>query len=404
MKFLGTKRKKIVVATTISASGLIKAGGTNVNNGFYMGLSDFFDIELLLIAGANEKKHSIKLGDNITEIVVPKSRETDSRIRNLTAQVKAKTLYDIGLLRNLKYTPEYIDELKRHIVGCDAVIVDRPYLYNIVSELANGRPIIQKSQNIEYYFRKSNMSNDQLSELLLQELYDTEEACCRECDLSFACSEMDMETMVKMYGADRNRIKFVANGINADTAEFIDIDKRKKIKRAYLLDEYKIAIFIGGGHKPNIEACEDILKAASYCENTVFVLAGDLCSEMSKRNRPNNIILLGNISEESRKFLFSVADIALNPMHSGSGANVKMIDYMASGIPIISTRFGTRGISDISGIRIAETPAELSNMINSAELDCRAEEGIINNRKIVEEEYDWSVITAKAAEYLNEIL
>lgn len=39
----------------------------------------------------------------------------------------------------------------------------------------------------------------------------------------------------------------------------------------------------------------------------------------------------------------NIADIALNPMTSGSGSNLKIGDYFANKIPVITTPFGARG-------------------------------------------------------------
>lgn len=58
-----------------------------------------------------------------------------------------------------------------------------------------------------------------------------------------------------------------------------------------------------------------------------------------------NIIALGFV--ENIQEIYSVSDLAINPMMSGSGANVKIIDYLAAGLEIISTPFGMRGYDDM---------------------------------------------------------
>ena len=37
----------------------------------------------------------------------------------------------------------------------------------------------------------------------------------------------------------------------------------------------------------------------------------------------------------------------INPMISGSGTNIKMFDFMAAGLPIITTDIGARGIEEL---------------------------------------------------------
>ncbi len=40
---------------------------------------------------------------------------------------------------------------------------------------------------------------------------------------------------------------------------------------------------------------------------------------------------------------FAAADVALNPIQTGSGSNVKIFEYLAARLPVISTLFGARG-------------------------------------------------------------
>ena len=41
--------------------------------------------------------------------------------------------------------------------------------------------------------------------------------------------------------------------------------------------------------------------------------------------------------------LLHAADCALNPVCSGSGSNLKLIEALAAGLPVLSTPFGMRG-------------------------------------------------------------
>ena len=40
--------------------------------------------------------------------------------------------------------------------------------------------------------------------------------------------------------------------------------------------------------------------------------------------------------------------LALNPVTEGSGRNLKMVDYLAHGLPVLSTPIGVRGFEDFS--------------------------------------------------------
>ena len=149
-----------------------------------------------------------------------------------------------------------------------------------------------------------------------------------------------------------------------------------------------------------------IYKIAPYCPDVKFFFAGNLCNTLLKKKRPENVALLGLISEDMRRFLFSVFDMGLNPMYSGSGSNIKMFDYMSMGLPIVTSRFGARGIDDISMFHIADTEEELINTITKF---CITDEvdAVQQARNEIEKIYDWRVIAQgvrdKILEYVTSL-
>ena len=60
------------------------------------------------------------------------------------------------------------------------------------------------------------------------------------------------------------------------------------------------------------------------------------------RNR--NVKLFGQVSNEELDKIIKAADIAICPIQTGSGIQIKMLDYMASGLPIVTTHTGARGL------------------------------------------------------------
>jgi glycosyltransferase involved in cell wall biosynthesis len=51
---------------------------------------------------------------------------------------------------------------------------------------------------------------------------------------------------------------------------------------------------------------------------------------------------------------YALAPIALNPVHSGTGLKIKLLDAMALGVPAVSTQFGVRGIphESLNGVTV----------------------------------------------------
>jgi glycosyltransferase involved in cell wall biosynthesis len=113
---------------------------------------------------------------------------------------------------------------------------------------------------------------------------------------------------------------------------------------------------------------------------------------------PGNVQLLGVVLEGVLYDVLHAADIALNPVEMGSGTNLKLIQYMAAGLPVISTSAGIRGIErgrDVCAVApLPAFPDLLKQMLESPDLlsglgaAARAE---------AESNYDWQRVTSRAA-------
>ncbi len=75
---------------------------------------------------------------------------------------------------------------------------------------------------------------------------------------------------------------------------------------------------------------------------------------------------------EDAETLWSQIDIALCPMRSGGGANIKLVEALARGVPVLTTSFGTRGLglelSDRPGIRIMDSAKDWRTFIASDQI------------------------------------
>jgi len=109
--------------------------------------------------------------------------------------------------------------------------------------------------------------------------------------------------------------------------------------------EAKNVIFVGSAHGPNIEAVEFILnEIADKNRNIKYTIIGNVISAFNDRKVQPNVHFTGMISADAKESLYKTADLAINPMYSGSGTNLKVLEYIAYGIPLVSTEFGMRGL------------------------------------------------------------
>jgi glycosyltransferase involved in cell wall biosynthesis len=105
-----------------------------------------------------------------------------------------------------------------------------------------------------------------------------------------------------------------------------------------------VAIFIGSLYPPNVEAARFInTTLASQLAEVTFVLCGGVGEALAQGQIAPNVRVTTTIPEAQKRQFLEAADIAVNPMFSGSGTNIKMFEFMAAGLPVVTTAVGARG-------------------------------------------------------------
>jgi glycosyltransferase involved in cell wall biosynthesis len=165
-----------------------------------------------------------------------------------------------------------------------------------------------------------------------------------------------------------------------------------------LLPEKKIGLFIASWHQPNIEAVRDLSVIAEKTPNIVYFVVGSVGGYFaeSKELLSSNIVLRGLVTDEEKDIYLQIADFAVNPMSTGSGTNIKMFDYMAAGLPIVTTEVGSRGISLPDGFVVIASLSEFSDAISSVVATPKN----IQKRLYIQQRYDWKAVGGRYYEAL----
>src|SRR5690606_3517555 len=119
-----------------------------------------------------------------------------------------------------------------------------------------------------------------------------------------------------------------------------------------------LAVFFGSWHPPNLDAAELVIEIAPEVPHVLFLLCGRHGEHFAGRTTPLNVVFPGSISERAKSALLDSADVALNPMRTGSGTNLKLIEYLTAGVPVVSTPFGARGVDVVDGVHLTLAPPE----------------------------------------------
>jgi len=98
---------------------------------------------------------------------------------------------------------------------------------------------------------------------------------------------------------------------------------------------------------------------------------------------------------------------AVVPLRVGGGSRLKIMEAMAAGVPVISTRLGAEGIevTDGENILFAETDDEFCQVVGEIDQDQERWRRLTDaGRLLVRENYDWAGLGAALAEVYRELL
>lgn len=235
-------------------------------------------------------------------------------------------------------------------------------------ETIHAKPVaVYGSQNVESTWWAPRLDRFPFSSAYKRRLLDLELNAIARASGVVACSELDAEWMKKQAAIDPARLAVVPNGFDARRFQPPDHALRFRLRRKFYFNENtKIAVFIGAAVEPNRQAAELIVRElapATANEPIRYVIAGRVARIIDRPVQPNVSYIeeLADVLE-----LLQAADVAVNPMLSGSGSNIKLAEALGAGLPVVTTPFGMRGYESVAPWLLVGEPGELPNLIRSA--------------------------------------
>lgn len=233
-------------------------------------------------------------------------------------------------------------ELKSHLSDSDIVIADFPYLAPIFEYSKGTTWLNTHNAEFELWKHKPFFSS------IIQKI---ELAAMKTCDKILFCSENDRQKFLTLQPPLKAKSEIVTNGVRpakAFNSKEERLDFRKKLG---LSEKQKIFLFTASQFGPNISAFEFLKTFTAEHSNIlidkkiVILVVGTVSNEIMSSPHFKVTGRVDDIAPYLR-----VADFGLNPVNEGSGVNVKMMEYLAADIPILSTPVGTRGLSLIDTV------------------------------------------------------
>jgi glycosyltransferase involved in cell wall biosynthesis len=395
------QRLKITAALTFPVYPP-RGGGQNRVFHLYRHLAKKFDVELVTFTDRQEPFQG-EIAPGLWETRIPMSaqhRQAEADIRSKSGVLQ---ITDVVMPQLYHLTPAYVEALRKATTNSSFIVASHPYLLPAIQKVAK-QTIWYEAHNVESELKKTVIPPDGMGGELLKATYAVEKDCCQLSELIMVCANRDVEKLEELYGVEVSRCVEVPNGVDLETVNYVPLDLRLLKKKELGFDDSFVALFIGSWHNPNVEAVNNILEIAKSLPEVCFLVVGSVGMAFPSDRIPNNVSLMGIVDDETKDIVLGVADVALNPMTSGSGTNLKMLDYLGAGVPIISTHFGARGLYLESGKNCIVTELEkFSEAISNFMIQDNLDKTVLieQGRKHAEENFDWEKIAQKFIDYLG---
>lgn len=331
-------RRSLLLLNDFSVANPRGGGQVRINR-LYRALAAHYQITLvcLIYDGACDR---VEIDKGFVEIRIPK---TESHREMEQAQHWLNSPADIVNFLEAPKNPvlkKLVAALHAH---SDAVILSHPYMAGLIADL-EGVPVIFEVHNIESILKRQMLAGHPSSEMLIAAAEKCERLAIRLSSEMILVSEADQDGMV-LLGGKREHMHVIQNGVDVPSAT-----RRENVLDHVLagLEGKPLIVFIGSAHAPNVEAAAYIIDVlAPQFPECKFGIIGSVCIYFT--SAPPNVLLLGSLDEKSKDTVIELADIAINPMQSGSGSNLKLAEFFAKSLPTVTTAFGARGYAITDG-------------------------------------------------------
>lgn len=342
--------RKLVVVNTFPIYPAHNGGQVRMQQ-LYRSLSAYANITVVSLGTAAHARQRRRLQAGLTEVVIPATAEHQRASAALARQLRA-TCDDVAAMLHPQLTPDWLQAIAHECADADAVIACHPYGWPAIRAVWDG-PVIYESLNVEADL-KAAIYPDAADTLAA--IARIEGECARQAPVVLCCSEEDAQRMQQRYQLAQ-RPAVVPNGVAAGSYPVLTAQQKAALRASLGLPMPQgeraapqggaapaaLAVFVGSLHGPNIDALRSLLQWADRCPDIAFAVLGSVCDAPALPPAPPNVWLVGRVSDAQLRTWLAAADAGLNPVISGSGTNLKMLEYAAAGLPILSTPFGGRG-------------------------------------------------------------
>jgi glycosyltransferase involved in cell wall biosynthesis/GT2 family glycosyltransferase len=355
---------------------------------------------------AGERHRHHRLSETLEEIDVPLSDAHFAAAAEWQRRADGRTVIDVAFPHLAHHSAEYVETARQHAADADIAVFSHPWVYPLVKDVLRQRRqlVVYDAHNVEGLLRLRLLGDTEFGAQVAAHGAVIERELAQTADLVLVCSHEDRQLLHELYDLPFSKIVVVPNGTFTEPIAVADGVRRAEAKLELALPPGPMALFIASLYPPNVEAAQFVNDTlAPALPLVTFVICGGVGDALSTGAVAPNVRLTGVIEEERKRRYLKAADVAINPMFAGSGTNIKMFDFMAAGLPVVTTAVGARGIQ--SGVEDAFALASRDDFsaVVARLLDDQALAASLGmaGRRVVAERYSWERISRSLGRLLQ---
>lgn len=198
------------------------------------------------------------------------------------------------------------------------------------------------------------------------------------------------------------KVNVIANGVDMD---FFDKTKHQKAEKPTVL-------FVGQFKwLPNLEAAKFLVESIwplikkKVPDAQLLIVGRNPTQEILNLSKYPDVTIRSDV--EDIRTVYGESNVLLAPIRNGKGTKYKVLEAMATGVPIVGTPMAAEGIAIENGKHalIGKTASELANYTSALLKDNKRAEMIAKHaNKLVRETYDWNRIAAELNKVYEDIV
>lgn len=305
----------------------------------------------------------------------------------------------------------HIQNYNPNVIECSAGI---PLMCKLSTKIVRklGIPLVISAHNVaadvystfyDAFFGKFPVSFHSMfvAPILKREMLNYKQA-----DHVICVSKEDAKTFSR-FGIPQEKLAIIPNGVNWNLYrkyEFIGgsrNDFRRKL--GYNKSDFIVCFLGAANYFPNDQAVSDIItRIAPECQRRNSKIHFMIVGRNRKPIRSRNINVVGEVKTPIPYLLAS--DMAICPIFSGGGTKLKLLEFLAAGLPTITSYLGLRGLDiDPNSIVIENDVRKYPLIIHDLKLEPAKRKSLSKSAISSSFKYSWPKLQMKYLNFIRKV-